>query len=1076
MTQPAPMPENEHERLAALHALSILDTPPEARFDRLCHLACRHFGMPVALISLVDKDRQWFKARCGLDATETPRDIAFCAHAILQDGVLQVPDATQDSRFRDNELVTGDSHIRFYAGAPLVTSDGARLGTFCLIDREPRDPLNADEIADLEDFAALAIDGIESNARAVSQLAGREFLSVVLENVADGIVACDAEGTLTYFNAATRRFHGISQEDLPPEQWAGRYDLYGADGESPLDTDEIPLFRALHGEDVTDQEIVIAPKDLPARHVISNGRAIHDEAGNKLGAVVSMHDISRERKATDALRRQSYELQLVLDNIPTLVLYKDDENRILRANAAAAEFFGLSIDDAQGVRTEDVLPDLAEKYLQDDLEVINSGKPKLGIVEEYAFADGRRGWVSTDRVPFVDPNTGERFVFVAATDITKIKEAQERLRKGEQALLRQKAELDLILNNVPTRIWYKDDKNRILRLNQPAAESMGLTVAEAEGADTYDLFPEMAAKYHKDDLATIEGGKPVLGIVEEYTPKGGERGWVRTDKVPYIDPETGERFLFVAATDITDIKLAEEKLRNNEARYRALYKHTPVMMHSIDNEGRLLHVSDYWLKTLCYERHEVIGRMSTEFLTEESREHALEVVLPRFQREGHCTDVEYQFIRKDGGIIDVLLSAVAEYDTVSAKPYSLAVMVDVTEQRKLERQLVQAQKMEAVGQLTGGMAHDFNNLLAVVLGNLQLLERSVSGDEKAMRRTASAIEAAQRGAELTQRLLAFSRRQTLQAEVVDPNDLITHMAELLRRSIGEMIELDLDLASDVWHTKVDPNQLETALLNLAVNARDAMPDGGHLMIETRTATLDKAYAGSHTEVSPGDYVVVAVSDTGFGMSEDVRQKVFEPFFSTKETGKGTGLGLSMVYGFTKQTGGHVEIYSEEGSGTTVRLYLPRERSGSAARCAASTPADMPSGTETVLVVEDNPGVRDVAVSLLDDLGYQIVEAENGPEALRVLDARDDIDLLFTDMVMPGGMNGSEVAVSALARRPGLKILYTTGFAEASVVRLGELHANAAILTKPYMQPELARAVRDALDGQIDPALPRKRAS
>lgn len=938
MAQPAALPDNEARRLETLRDLAVLDTPPEERFDRICRLVTQHFQVPIALISLVDEDRQWFKSRCGMDAGETPRDIAFCPHAILQDGVFVVPDATLDPRFRHNPLVTGAPGIRFYAGSPLVAQDGSKIGTLCIIDHKPRAGLSSAEERCLEDFSAMAIETLERHAAEKKLHESREYLSAVLDNIADGVVACDADGSLSFFNDAARKIHGIARKDLPPNRWAEHYDLYGPDGETRLETGSIPLVRALRGEDVVDAETVIAPSGGSVRHVVSNGRAMHDASGRKIGAVVSMHDIS------------------------------------------------------------------------------------------------------------------------------EIKKAEEKFRDSEARLRQQKAELDLIFNNVPVRIWYKDDENRIIRLNQPAAESMGLTVDEAEGADTYDLFPEMAAKYHEDDLAAIEGGEPVLGIVEEYTPKDGTRGWVRTDKVPHVNPETGERFLFVAAIDITGMKLAEEKLQKNEARYRALYRHTPVMMHSIDNEGRLLHVSDHWLETLGYERDEVIGRKSTEFLTEDSRLHALEVVLPRFQREGRCTDIEYQFVRKDGGTVDVLLSAVAEYDEVSAKAYSLCVMIDVTEHRKVERQLMQAQKMEAVGQLTGGMAHDFNNLLAVVLGNLQLLERSVAGDEKAMRRAASAVEAAQRGTELTQRLLAFSRRQTLQAEVVDPNELITGMDDFLRRSIGESIELELAVAEDVWRTKVDPNQLETALLNLAVNARDAMCGGGHLTVETRTATLDEAYSESHTDVAPGDYVVIAVSDTGTGMPEAVRERVFEPFFSTKETGKGTGLGLSMVYGFAKQSGGHTEIYSEEGNGTTVRLYLPRDRSAAApAPCRPGDQQVIPGGSETVLAAEDNPDVREVAVSLLEDLGYKVVEAENGHEALRVLGERDDIDLLFTDMVMPGGMNGAELAVAALARRPDLKILYTTGFAEASVLRRRELHAKAAILTKPYMQPELALAVREALD-------------
>jgi signal transduction histidine kinase len=389
---------------------------------------------------------------------------------------------------------------------------------------------------------------------------------------------------------------------------------------------------------------------------------------------------------------------------------------------------------------------------------------------------------------------------------------------------------------------------------------------------------------------------------------------------------------------------------------------------------------------------------------------------------------------------------------------------DITERRATEQQLRQAQKMEAVGQLTGGIAHDFNNLLTVVLGNLQLLERTLRADERNHRRIRTAIEAVERGAELTRRLLAFSRRQRLEPKVVDANALLSGMDDLLHRALGEEVELEVARAGDLWLTKADQSQLETAILNLAINARDAMPGGGKLTVETANTHLDSEYASLHVEVTPGEYVLVAVSDTGTGIPKDVIDKVFQPFFTTKEPGKGTGLGLSMVHGFVKQSGGHIKVYSEPGCGTTVKIYLPREKVSALEDSGPTLEAvALASGQETILVVEDDAKVREIAVSLLRELGYRVLEAVDGPSALAVIEGEEAIDLLFSDIIMSGGMNGLELAQRARRRRPDLKVLHTSGYAEAAVARGSGLAADC-LIGKPYRKEDLARKVRHALDG------------
>jgi signal transduction histidine kinase len=388
---------------------------------------------------------------------------------------------------------------------------------------------------------------------------------------------------------------------------------------------------------------------------------------------------------------------------------------------------------------------------------------------------------------------------------------------------------------------------------------------------------------------------------------------------------------------------------------------------------------------------------------------------------------------------------------------------DITERRQLEEQFRQSQKMEAVGQLTGGIAHDFNNLLTVIQGCAEFIGEDVKENPRLSKMAGMILGAAKRGAELTHRMLAFARRQSLQPRPVNVNRLLLDMESLLRRTLSADIELDLTRGGEDCEAMADPGQVESALLNLCLNARDAMPDGGKLTVETGRTILDADYAGQNPDVQPGEYILLAVSDTGAGISPENLEHVFDPFFTTKEVGKGTGLGLSMVYGFAKQSGGHVKIYSEVGLGTSVKLYLPQanERSEEPDQYPAS--ADDLRGSEVILLAEDNESVREFAKAQLEHLGYRVLEAANGAEALAVLRDHAEIDMLFTDMVMPGGMNGHELAQEACRRRPALKVLYCSGYAENAILHQGLPDKDVDLLSKPYTRLELARRIRRVLN-------------
>jgi PAS domain S-box-containing protein len=392
-----------------------------------------------------------------------------------------------------------------------------------------------------------------------------------------------------------------------------------------------------------------------------------------------------------------------------------------------------------------------------------------------------------------------------------------------------------------------------------------------------------------------------------------------------------------------------------------------------------------------------------------------------------------------------------------------SIALDITDRKATEVQLQHAMKLDAMGQLTGGVAHDFNNLLTVILGNAEALVEELNDNHRLRMLAEITQTAAERGAELTNRLLAFARKQALEPKVLDVNKLISGMDAMVRRTLGENMEIELIRGAGLWSAVADPSQLESAVLNLAINARDAMRSGGKLTVETANAHIDETYSARHNEVTPGQYVLISMTDTGTGMTPEVAARAFDPFFSTKEVGKGTGLGLSMVYGFVKQSGGHIKIYSETGQGTTIRIYLPRAFEA-ARENEVEAPGGEPGGRERILLVEDDPLVRQHAEAMLRSLGYTVLAAKSGPEALPILAGAEALDLLFTDVVMPGGMSGRELADRAHSLRPGLKVLFTSGYTENAIVHQGRLDPGVQLLRKPYRRRDLALKLRSVLGG------------
>jgi PAS domain S-box-containing protein len=536
--------------------------------------------------------------------------------------------------------------------------------------------------------------------------------------------------------------------------------------------------------------------------------------------------------------------------------------------------------------------------------------------------------------------------------------------------------------------------------------------------------------------------------------------------------------------DVTDQKVAEIASVRSDQRFRGAFAAAAHGMALVSPTGQIELSNAAFGNFLGREDIDKSTLTFDETLHRDDRGQFLNGMRQLLSGEVPSLKQELRYTTGAGGIVHGSTS-VSMVKSEKAEIEQLVVqIVDVSERKLTTQRLHQAQKMEAIGQLTGGLAHDFNNLLTIIMGNLQLLEGKLEGDEKAVKRASEALDAARKGSDLTRQLLAFARKQDLEPREVMINDLVTGMEALISRTLGENVELKVDVAAGAPKVLIDPSQFESSILNLAINARDAMPNGGLLTIETQLVHLDHEYAEKHPEVVPGQHVLVAISDTGVGMSPELLEKVFHPFFTTKENGKGTGLGLSMVYGFIKQSGGHISIYSEVGHGTSVKMYLPRKisageitdaplgKSNSAdtpLTIAAPADAEVPNKAprpQKILVVEDQEAVRAVACGFLMDFGYDVVEAEDGFQALSRLQEDPEIDLMFSDIVMPGGMNGFDLAQAASGMRPDLKIVHTSGYPKGAMVHQDEPRFRQGfIIMKPYRREELQKIIRDAFEKQ-----------
>jgi PAS domain S-box-containing protein len=650
-----------------------------------------------------------------------------------------------------------------------------------------------------------------------------------------------------------------------------------------------------------------------------------------------------------------------------------------------------------------------------------------------------------------------RYAWGLTATVSALGEKEGELRKSRELV-------QSFVDYTPSPVFIKDREGRYLLSNRKTEALLGLNRQDLLGKTDFDLIDkELAEVFRFHDNEVLEKDRSIQFEESLPTPQGLRE--FLSMRFPIRDTDGHAFAIGGIAADMTERRAAERAAAESELKFKALLESAPDGVLITDNDGIMVLINGQVENLFGYDRSELIGKSVDMLMSAGVGERFVEN--PLTQVTGRENDIEG--VRKDETRfpMEISLSPLA----TEGGSWVIAIVRDVSEHRKFERQLRQSQKMEAIGQLTGGLAHDFNNLLGIVMGNLDMLERGLAGDDRALKRVDAAQKAVLRGADLTKRLLAFARRQSLAPQPTDVSDLVSGLAEMLPRTLGRDVEVVTELDPEKAAVLVDPSELENALLNLAINARDAMPDGGKLYIKTEQIHLDEDYVRRQgDDFEAGPYVRIAVVDTGCGMSPQVLDRVFEPFFTTKEQGKGTGLGLAMIYGFVKQSKGHVRIYSEVGHGTAVNIYLPQVESevGQAQGTRSASDAS-PGGSETVLVVDDEPELLDIAVAFLEDAGYTVHRASSGSEALEVLHSGTEIDLLLTDIVMPGGMNGLELARQALSVKPSLGVLYASGFsAEVVEAKSGPIAAGK-LINKPYRRDGLVRAVRAELDRDVGTA-------
>ncbi|WP_094897315.1 PAS domain S-box protein [Bradyrhizobium amphicarpaeae] len=766
------------------------------------------------------------------------------------------------------------------------------------------------------------------------------------------------------------------------------------------------------------------------------------------------HEV-REHRRTEAARShhaaRDHLFSAAVESSDDAIVMQTLDTVITGWNPAAERLYGYSADEAIGKPTSIIIPPDRRGHGKDYLARIARGEP----IERFETVRLRKDGTSVEISLSLSPIRGPAGEIIGVSGTAH---SLTGARRAERQLQHQLEERRQIFETSQDLIMVMDAKGRIAQISPSSETILGYRPDEMIGRSGADFIHPDHLEHSRAEMRALHRGERIKIADTRCFHCNGHEVWLS-----WLGSwsEQAQRYFFVGR-DMTEARLAQESLRESERLARNIVETSLDAFIQTDETSSILNWNSQAEQLFGWRRDEVLGKNTIDLIVAESERERVRAGLKDFMANEDDRTLnrrrELMCLRRDGKEFKAEVSV-----TALRRREGLLFNVfyrDLTDKIAAEERIRHAEKMEAIGQLTGGVAHDFNNILTVITGTIEILAEAVEKEPQLAAITKMIDEAAARGAELTQHLLAFARKQPLQPREIDVNSLIIDTARLLRPTLGEQIQIESVFEEESCVAIVDPNQLTTAILNLALNARDAMPGGGKLIVETGAAYLDEVYA-SGNDIRPGRYVLIAVSDTGTGIPANLLTRVFDPFFTSKGPGKGTGLGLSMVYGFIKQSAGHIKIYSEEGHGSTIKMYLPPGKTPTAVG-EGVTPATIEGGHETILVVEDDRLVRDYVLAQLHSLGYVTLQAANAAEALAIVAAGKPFDLLFTDVIMPGKMNGRQLADELMKTRPDLRVVYTSGYTENAIIHHGRLDSGVTLLAKPYRKSDLARIIRKAL--------------
>lgn len=784
------------------------------------------------------------------------------------------------------------------------------------------------------------------------------------------------------------------------------------------------------------------------------GIAEQDEKGRISAVQGAFQDISTLREAQTRAENAERQRRDVLESISDGFWAVNEKWNLTYVNQQAGVLLARPPEELLGKKLWDEFPDAVGSDFERQYQLAVESRQTSRFQAFYPPLDK---WFDVSAYPIPDG------LAVYFRDVTSERQRQEELRLVDAALSWQNdivviTEAEALDAPRGPRIVYVNDAFERLT-GYTKSEAIGLTPRILQGPDTDRQQLDQIRK-------ALHNKEPIRCEILNYD-KSGQSYWLELDITPLFDDARHCTHFVAVQRDITHRKLQETELRQAQERFELISRATNDVIwdwnfvsDSVWWNDAITALFGYALAELEPGPESWIKRVHTEDL-----DRVLKGIYKVIDGDEVLWSDEYRFLKSNGQYANVIDRGFVSRDDTGKVTRMVGSMHDITDRIDMEQRLRESQKLEAVGHLTGGVAHDFNNLLTVIMGNAEMMA-DMTTDPTISSMAEMSLSAAQRGAELTSRLLAFARRQPLDPKVTNLNHLVEAMQPLIRRTLPENIELELVLDLYLGITEIDASELDTALLNLAVNARDAMLEGGKLTIETSNAVLDSDYAARNFEVVPGEYVMICVTDTGTGMAAETLRRAFEPFYTTKAMGKGSGLGLSMVFGFTKQSNGHIKVSSELGEGTTVRLYFPRVQGAQLTSFQPTPQQQLEGGTEHILIVEDDDLVLSNLERQLQLLGYRVTAATSGPEALNALETHNDIELLLTDIIMPGGMNGRELAEQAKAAYPSLKVLFTSGYTENVVVHHGRLDLGVELLSKPYSRLELATKLRLVIQASL----------